>query len=293
MRRLYALAGAEDRVHAVQFDAPHNYNRDSRESVYAWMARWLKNGPPDARVVERPFRVESAPELLVFYGRTLPDGALTRAALIDLWIRRATEQLQASNQAALQRALRHALALPPKPPAPAAGRAGSLKTVLLAGDDPALRAALSRAGFTVLPVTATSFDAQAAAAIQHFDTYNRTAASQRVADIVAAARAHPRAALVAGPGWGLAALLASSAIDASRVVADAEQFDASNDQAFVDALYIPGIRRAGDLQTAASLSTAAIVVHNAADGFVLERARVERRRLGPDQVVALLKRAGS
>ena len=30
MRRIYGLFSAEDKVHSVQFDAPHNYNRDSR-----------------------------------------------------------------------------------------------------------------------------------------------------------------------------------------------------------------------------------------------------------------------
>src|SRR5262249_22583880 len=43
MRRFYALYGAENRVQAVRIDAPHNFNQASREAVYAWMARWLKN----------------------------------------------------------------------------------------------------------------------------------------------------------------------------------------------------------------------------------------------------------
>ena len=55
VRALYALQGAADRVHAVRFEAPHNYNRESREAVYAWMARWLQNAPADVRREERPF----------------------------------------------------------------------------------------------------------------------------------------------------------------------------------------------------------------------------------------------
>ena len=42
VRSIYSLMGAPDRVHGVRFDAPHNYNRESREAVYAWMARWLR-----------------------------------------------------------------------------------------------------------------------------------------------------------------------------------------------------------------------------------------------------------
>jgi hypothetical protein len=291
MRRLYALLDAEDRVRTVQFDAPHNYNKDSREAVYTWMAQWLKNAPPDFVVKERPFRVEAAPELLVFYGRPVPEAAVTRDMLLEEWIRRARRQLKSSNPAVLQRALLHALALPTSPRAPSRKATGASKTVLLAGDDPALEAALRRAGFTVHPIAATPFDAQATAAIQHFDTYNRTAASQRVADIVNAAQAHAGASLVAGPGWGLAALLAAAATPLDQIVADMEQFDSSNDEAFVDKLYIPGIRRAGDLQTAvAAVNAAEIVVHNTSAGFVLSRSRVERQRLTPKEIVPLLKR---
>ena len=53
MRRIYGLLNAEARVEAVQFDAPHNYNRDSREAVYGWMARWLQHAPADAKRPER------------------------------------------------------------------------------------------------------------------------------------------------------------------------------------------------------------------------------------------------
>ena len=66
MRSAYALFGAESKVHAVRFTAEHNYNKDSREAMYAWMARWLQNAPADvkrpgafvhARPAHRPARV--------------------------------------------------------------------------------------------------------------------------------------------------------------------------------------------------------------------------------------------
>ena len=58
MRRIYGLLDAASRVEAVQFDAPHNYNRDSREAVYAWMARWLQHAPADTK---RPETILHAP----------------------------------------------------------------------------------------------------------------------------------------------------------------------------------------------------------------------------------------
>ena len=280
MQRLYGLLDARDRVRAVQFDAPHNYNKDSREAVYAWMARWLKNAAPDTLVAEKSYRVESAPELLVFYGRPLPEAAVSRDALVEGWITRAKQQLQPSNKAVLQRALLHALALPNTPAAPQTRSNDAAKTVLLAGDDPVLHSALRRAGFKVHPIAATPFDEQAAGATQHFETYNRTAASLRVADIVSASQAHPGASLVAGRGWGLAAVLAAAASPLARIVADVEQFDSASDEAFVHKLYIPGVRRAGDLHTATSLSAATLVMHNSA----------ERHLLTPAEIVALLNR---
>ena len=100
----------------------------------------------------------------------------------------------------------------------------------------------------------TPFDAEEASKIPHFDTYNRTAASQRVADIVAAMRANPDAALVVTGDAALAGLLAS-AVEPGRVaILDVGDFDATSDAAFVERLYMPGLRRAGDLMTAANLA---------------------------------------
>src|SRR5687767_3787155 len=161
MRRFYTLAGAEDRVHAVQFNAAHNYNRDSREAVYAWMARWLKNAPADVRVTERAFRARELlhpSEVLVFYGRALPDQARTREQIVEEWIGAARKQLVASDPR-LQSSLLHALAFERR--APRAAARGTSKTVVLAGDDPALQAAITRAGYSVRRVTETPFDAAA------------------------------------------------------------------------------------------------------------------------------------
>jgi hypothetical protein len=296
MRRLYALAGAEDRVHAVQFDAPHNYNRDSREAVYAWMARWLKSAPADVRVAERSFRPESLSDALVFYGRPLPGHAVTREQLTDQWIRSATRQLKDSDPSIIQSALRHALAL--EPPAAAAGKPGAparetsraSRTVVLAGDVPPLETALTRAGFSIRRVAATPFDAEAAAKINHFDTYNRTEASQRVADVVRTIGDEPGAAIVAGGDWGVAALLALAIVPAGRAILDVEQFDNTSDQMFVDRFYIPGLRRAGDLQTAMSMIKGTIVIHNAAERFTLAGPRVERRQLTPAEILEFLRR---
>ena len=72
VRAVYELFGAADRVQAVRMTAEHNYNKDSREAMYAWMARWLQQAAPDVKVPERPFTVEPLSDLLVFHQRAVP-----------------------------------------------------------------------------------------------------------------------------------------------------------------------------------------------------------------------------
>jgi dienelactone hydrolase len=301
VRRLYALAGAENHVHAVQFDAPHNYNRESREAVYAWMARWLKNAPADVRVAERTFRPEALVDALVFYGRPLPDRAITREQLTERWIASAKQQLEESNHEPVRSALLHALGIDPLRLSPfdfapektdSPGRTSKPQSLLvvLAGEDPTIESAFARARVALRRVEPTPFDADAAAGIQHFDTYNRTLASQRVADIRRAIGDHSRAMLVAVGDWGPAALLALATAPVRRAIVDVMEFDNTSDAAFVERLYVPGLRRAGDLQTAVSMSTAHVVIHNAGDRFTLTGPMIEKRRLTPNEILSLLSR---
>jgi hypothetical protein len=148
---------------------------------------------------------------------------------------------------------------------------------------------LTKAGFTVRRVRATPFDAEAAAKVSHFETYNRTAASQRVADIVRTLEENPGAAVVADGDWGLAALLAAAVAPAARVVADVARFDIDSDDAFLEHLDIPGLRRAGDLRTALTMTTARVVTHNAGDRFVLDGAQVQHDKLTADRIMELLR----
>jgi hypothetical protein len=153
-----------------------------------------------------------------------------------------------------------------------------------------LEAALTRAGFTLRRVTLTPFDTAAAATISQFETYNRTAASQRVADIVRAIGENPDATLIARGDAALAAILALAVAPVDRAILDVEQFDNTSDAAFIERLYIPSIRRAGDLQTAVSMTSGTVVIHNAGNRFRLDGVRVEPRPLTADEILHLLKR---
>jgi hypothetical protein len=291
MRRFYALFEAEDRVHAVQMQAAHNYNRQSREVVYAWMARWLKGAPPDVRVTETPFEPDRLRDVLVFLDRPLPGHAVTASELTEGWIASAKRQAREADPLTLRRALLHALSLePPSSDAgvPAAGR-GSPPVVVLATERPDLPGALMKAGFSVRRVSFTPFDAAAASKISRFETYNRTPASQRVADVAQALTAAPRAILIADGEAALPALLAQAAAPVARAIVEVSEFDNSSDPAFLDRLYIPGLRRAGDLQTAVSMSAGPIFIHGAGSRFKLEGPRIEPRRLTVREILELAR----
>jgi len=285
MQKYFALVGAPERVHAVQFDFPHNYNRQSREAVYAWMARWLKGAPSDVKVEEKPFTPEPLPQLLVFHGRALPEHAVTPEQLTEQWIAAAQRQLETADPAVLRAALLHSLALQPRDAPP---RRTGKPVVVLASADASLEQALKRAGLSVRPVRFTVFDAEAAARVSMFETYNRTPAGQRVADIANALRETPRAILIADGDAALPALLAQAAFPAERVIVDVNGFDAASDAAFLERLYLPGLRRAGDLHTALR-GASDVTVHGAGSSFQVAGPRVETRKLTAAEIVALAR----
>jgi dienelactone hydrolase len=298
VRAIYELFGAADHVKAVRMTAEHNYNKDSREAMYAWMARWLQDAPADVHPAERSFSPEPLASLLVFHQRALPSNAVDVARLTDDWIAAAKRQRASGDASVFSSALRHALGfawegssvVPPNRLRPGSPRRGH---VLLGAPNPELERALGAAGLRASVIPFTRFDSVAAGKIHHFDTYNRTAASQRVADIVAAVRAQPGAALIADGEAGLAGLLAAAIVPVPLAVLGVDQFDSSSDAAYVDHLYIPGLRRAGDLQTVASMARGEIVVHDAGSRFSVPGLRAQSARLTPSEIVALVRKAAS
>jgi hypothetical protein len=287
VRSIYALLGAGDRVGAVRMTADHNYNKDSREAMYAWLDRWLKGGPAQARLAETPFTPPALPDLLVFHGRTLPAGAATRETLTNGWIDAARQQTASAPIEARAAALRHALGFAAPAPAPPPTATRGKPPVLAVGADAAALSALRSAGFAVREVRITPTDDAAAAKVQHFETYNRTTAGQQVADIVEAIRTAPGATVVAGGAGALSALLACAIATPRLAIVDADGFDTSRDADYLDRLYIPGLRRAGDVATASEMARGHIVVHRAGPTFEAPGARVQHDRLTPAQIVAL------
>ena len=95
IRSIYAHFDAEDKLHEVQIDADHNYNKDSREAVYAWFGKWFLGEQDATKVKEVPFDVERDEALLVFHNRELPEHTLNAEGLTRSRIESAEEQLTA------------------------------------------------------------------------------------------------------------------------------------------------------------------------------------------------------
>ena len=121
IKSIYAHFGAEDKIHQVQVDAEHNYNKESREAVYAWFAKWLLDAADTSTFKEVPYQMESDEALLVFSERALPNHALKQAEILPAWKKRsqeAIEKRQPTNQTEHQQfkaemgaALQHSLGL--------------------------------------------------------------------------------------------------------------------------------------------------------------------------------------
>ena len=129
--------------------------------------------------------------------------------------------------------------------------------------------------------------------IKFFTTYNRTAAANRVQDVLTAlayvqqimlakAPANPRITLIGLGEAGLWALLARGlAPRLERTVVDAVQLDSASDEALLQRLPIPGLRRAGDFATAVTLAPLSpLVIHNSGGKFQTELLAAVYRRLG-------------
>ena len=130
----------------------------------------------------------------------------------------------------------------------------------------------------------------------YFTTFNRTDTANRVLDVVTAIpylRERTGATEInlvcmgeAGPWCALARAVASGSI---RLAADLYEFDASSDEAFVEKLFVPHLRRAGDFRAAATLWVeGGALLWNAAGGFPQDWVRASFDAAGMGDQLMLL-----
>ena len=378
IQSIYAHFDAEDKVHQVQVDAEHNYNKESREAVYAWFAKWFLGAEDASAFKEVAFQVESDDDLLVFSERDMPAHALQQEEFLPAWVNRsqqAIEKRQPINDGELpafreemQNGLQQALGLQipkitdvtltePDGAFPTTYQANlSAKHLVISrkgvgdtipailfspepqvGHDPVvlivhpegkgklidaetgepshLITDLLSADRKVLLIdvfgTGEHEDYERPEDTSFFTTYNRTAAALRVQDIVTALRCFTgrgdvsEVNLIGIGEAGLWGLLAAGFTDVKNVVIDAAEFDNNSDDAFLEHLPIPSIRRVGDFRTAGTLvAPRTLIIHNTGNVFdttwitevygnigASDQLLVETGRLSDEEIIAFVATA--
>lgn len=289
IQRIYGLYGAAQNVQNSHIDAEHNYNRQSREAVYRFLARNLQPGRLPASLIDQEVSLPPDEELLAF-PKSAPHDAEGYADVFRAWKLAGAMALEGRDDPGAERdALRSALGA--KWPAQvestihgarvvlnqtgrgdrvtgywAPGKGVPILVVHAGGSAAALRteavAQMLRSGRPVFILDAfeESFErAQSSQFDDYFLSYNHSVYAERVQDILTAAsfvKAQTNGKLnITGLGdagvWCIfAAAVAPVPID---VVADLNGFSGS-DQDFHDRFFVPGIQRAGGLAAALKLA---------------------------------------
>ena len=109
IRRIYRLFDKPDLVINAHFQAPHNYNRASREVVYAFFARFLAKTKTPIDTSDKEFVEEPDDRMLAFPNGAPPANAMDYEGVFAAWRAATTIAVPARNRAASRLALRYAL----------------------------------------------------------------------------------------------------------------------------------------------------------------------------------------
>jgi len=280
IQSIYNLFDAADNVKNAHFDYPHNYNKDSRESVYAWFEEHL--GTPTNTPDEPPFALPpSATQTATIPSRMISEDELffqfgsNALAQVGITPPSSMDELSAF-RSTYGTAMQHVL------------HTDSLPNVSLSinysfGDSLSSTAALIVHGYSheslgkanelsemyagnrSISGTHTMYTQEEAQvnfpdSIQYWSTYNKTYAQTQAQEIIAAAHslieipAVDSLDLIGLGGTGPITLLASTQLPFVRkVVVDLYNTSFDTDYEFLQFADIPLIRKAGGFKTAAAL----------------------------------------
>jgi dienelactone hydrolase len=277
IRSIYDLYKQPDNVAVVQFQAEHNFNRQSREAVYGFFAKQLLGADGSQPVAERGVEAEPLLDMLVWQGRSLPPNALTQPRLFEQWKLSGRIRMAALDRAARREAMlevfhaewprevigeregeKIALGRPGRgdrvPGIWLPGAGAATLVIHPDGADAARRdarvAELIRAGKAVLLIDVFQ-TGQAIAprdlTKQFIPTFNASDDANRVQDILTALRfleaqhAGTPALLAIGKAGAWARYAKAMASTAVALSADAGSCP-SSDEDFVNELFVPGVQ---------------------------------------------------
>ncbi len=269
MSTIYELFGKTDNLEMAHFDAPHNYNKASRETAYRFLAKHLLGRADNGPIPEPSTATESAGDLLALRGRGLPEGALHYDQLFARW----REMLSDAKPSAarLQQAL--ATAWPSEVIAQVEGElvtltrpmAGDRVNLLhIAGSGPPLFIVHPDGADAARPLVPagreayllTAFATSSAAeprntSDRYFVGFNRTDDANRVQDILTVIAWLKRPVELKGVGKAALWCTFAAAVAPVALTLDApvDSFSGT-DEEFLRDFYAPGISRAGGLAAA-------------------------------------------
>jgi len=93
IKRIYDLYGKGDQVSAVQFQAVHNFNQQSREAVYQFLAQLNPGMSAPATLKEHNIEVPMLQDMLALSNHPLPSNALDLSGLFKEWRTIVTAQI--------------------------------------------------------------------------------------------------------------------------------------------------------------------------------------------------------
>lgn len=299
---VYKLFRAEDKFDYNIFNFDHNYNKTTREFVYASLGKWLlKENNPD-RLKELPYKKEPDSDLRVFPDNKLPSSALKEPELIQSMVRLYSNELDRIKpvdskslknwKEQMLPAWEHALHLQhvhgsepqitgEKITLTRAPDGAKVSFTLSEPKNKSPRFLILRLGFPKDESMAEDLRAQGAAIAtleytapetdqfkNYFHSYNRTFAQNAAADAKVAIdylRSRFRGVKIILNGqfnFGPSLFFAAPLADAA--VIDAFGLDESSDSALLEfSTFFPGIRRLGSLQGVAALAAPnPLFIHN-------------------------------
>ena len=271
LQAMYRLYDKEVNVQTHEVDAPHNYNRESREAVYRFFAKKVLSADPQSPdFAEKGFSPERLGDALALFNRTLPSNAVTYSQLVEQWVSNAKKQNGPPDRERLKLAL--AADWPEKVSSSRAGehvvlsRDGVGDRVSGIWHDGSKPAALvvdtdnpdaGQASFKITVFQTGAAVAPRKRADPMFLTFNKTDDAERVQDILTALKwmNQDSTKLVCRGTAAVWCTLAAS-VSPKKVVLDAPapaSFHGA-DQDWIDTCFIPSIQRAGGWAAAVGLT---------------------------------------
>jgi dienelactone hydrolase len=297
IRKIYELYGRAQDVENVHIDAEHNYNRQSREAVYRFLAVHMQRALLNSELIEKDFQLPPEQSLLVFPAGDLPPGTGNIAEVFQTWKIAARLRIEDGESAGeLRDSLRQTLGAEIDPEVESYRKGdqivltrigkrdrvtgywypGKGAPVLIVDANGARLARGSQLAKEVIgtgrpvlmidPFEPTGDRAVVARSDPYFYSYNRSEDAERVQDILTAldflhSTTKGKPELIGVGKAGIRALFAAAIAPMEvSLIADLNGFSGSDDD-FAERFFVPGIQHAGGLNAALRLvNTVRVVV---------------------------------